>query len=195
MAKNKGNAAKHRYLKFQKNIKKRMHVFGFFLQNNNKMTHLMYSFMLLMDLVVVVILPMETVFDFQREERPTYMKYSLFQKMLEEGMLEYVTDGINIYLLLFLSLLATGYIKQSMKFGNFKPLINSPFKSVLSFLCIMTGRFLTPIFVCFQLIAVRCAFDSSHRCLAHPTSTARFITNCLGMIASVTCGYIQYNYQ
>ena len=65
--------------------------------------------------------------------------------------------------------------------------------SILSFLLLLTGRFLTNIFLVFQIIAVRCAFESQEIC-QFQTDQIRFYLNILGMVFSIGITYFQYVY-
>ena len=190
--------APNQSIKFYKNLRKRLYTFSFYIQNSNNISFYVYSLVLHLDLLVIMILPMESILDFQRADKLSankkisYTEFNFYYKLLNKDWLVFVTDGINIYLLAFLILLMAAFVKLDLKKRDLKHSHN-PFHSAISFLCILNGRSLIFVFLSFQLLAVRCAFDDY--CLPHKSSTTALITNSLGILACLASGYVQYSYQ
>ena len=65
--KNTKNKTSRKNDQFYRNIRKKIYIFSYFMQNNNKISRYIFSMLTALDMFVTFILPMESVFDFQRE--------------------------------------------------------------------------------------------------------------------------------
>lgn len=65
--------------------------------------------------------------------------------------------------------------------------------TLMSLLVVLIGRFLSHIFLVFQILAVRCAYDSAPICLTK-TDQPRFILNLLGIALTLLTMYYEFSH-
>lgn len=89
-----------------KNLRKRLYSFSYFIQSNNRVSKYVFTILLLFDLFVVILIPIETIFDFDRNlqiKNYKYDKFNIFYLLEQQDILFSIADAINCYLLIVIA--------------------------------------------------------------------------------------------
>ena len=151
--------------------------------------------MMIVDLLIVILIPIETIFDFNRNlklDLYKYDKYNIFYLLQQQGVLLTIADIINSYLMIVTAGSIFYYFRFDMNIKSSRN-YNSPTFSVISFMMLINGRFLTFIFFIFQILSIKCGFDSASICYGQ-TQRSRVIANFFGIFLNVLFFYYQYIY-
>ena len=172
--------------------KQRLNIFTYLIQNCNKLTDLMFCFLFLIDLCIVLILPFEIVIDFSSQHHivndiERFMKFNYFYVIEHSNLLQYITDGINVYLFMLLAFILYIFLKHDFQLSNLKD-NQTLIITIFSFLIMLTGRYLAYGILVFQIIAIRCAFSCS--VCSETTDQGRLYSNSIGVVITVMFMYI-----
>ena len=106
-------------------------------------------FIQLIDLVIVLNIPFESIFDFQKSRdgntnSQNYTHFNYLYYLERNGILDYVSDVINAYLLTVIVITAIYFFRFNPKL-SFKSRHdhNDQTMSLISFMMLITGRYLT----------------------------------------------------
>ena len=130
------------------------------------MSTYVYTVLLLFDLFIVILIPIETIFDFNRNlkiQNYKYDKYNIFYLLQSQDILLSIADIINCYLLIVIIGSIFHYSRFDINIKGYRNFRN-PIFGMISFLMLINGRFLSFVFLIIQMISIRCGFDSSSEC-------------------------------
>ena len=140
-----------------KRWKKRLNYYSYFLLNCNKVTSSIYSLMLFIDLTVIFLIPMETIFNMnQSQDSKSYISFNYYLISMDYNSNLFISDIINGYLVILFLMMVINFLRFDYKISTYRMLGNDTMINLYSFLFLITSKFLIYGFMVFQIIGIKC---------------------------------------